>query len=100
LSDEQMTKIKVVDLDDFYNSVVDEFFIWNYLVFQNSIGSSNISKFKIWTVQTNSYGNMTKTKVIDLDALYNFVVDIFSFQIIYYPKNLFEFLIFWNSNFK
>jgi hypothetical protein len=27
LSDEQMTKIKVVDLDDFYNSVVDEFFI-------------------------------------------------------------------------
>jgi hypothetical protein len=27
LSDKQMTKIKVVDLDDFYNSVVDEFFI-------------------------------------------------------------------------
>ena len=27
LSDEQMTKIKVVDLDQFYNFVVDDFFI-------------------------------------------------------------------------
>jgi intracellular sulfur oxidation DsrE/DsrF family protein len=26
LSDEQMTKIKVVDLDDFYKFVVDDFF--------------------------------------------------------------------------
>jgi hypothetical protein len=26
LSDEQMTKIKVVDLDDFYNFVVDDCF--------------------------------------------------------------------------
>jgi hypothetical protein len=26
LSDEQMTKIKVVDLDGFYNFVVDDFF--------------------------------------------------------------------------
>ncbi len=29
---------------------------------------------------------MTKTKVIDLDKLYNFVVDNFSFENIYYPK--------------
>ena len=27
LSDEQMTKIKVVDLDQFYNFIVDDFFI-------------------------------------------------------------------------
>jgi len=27
MSDEQMTKIKVVDLDEFYNFVVDDFFI-------------------------------------------------------------------------
>jgi hypothetical protein len=27
LSDKQMTKIKVVDLDNFYNFVVDDFFI-------------------------------------------------------------------------
>ena len=27
LSDEQMTKIKAVDLDQFYNFVVDDFFI-------------------------------------------------------------------------
>jgi hypothetical protein len=77
LSDEEITKIKVVDLDKFYNFVVDDFFIWNYFVPQNFVWSSNILKFKIWTVQTKSYGKMTKTKVVDLDALYNFFVDIF-----------------------
>ena len=31
---------------------------------------------------------MTKTKVVDLDKLYDFVLTIFfSFEIIYYPKN-------------
>jgi len=73
-----MIKIKIIDLDQFYIFYVDDFFIWNYLVPQNSVRSSNILKFKIRTVQTKSYGKMTNTKVVDLDALYNFVVDIFS----------------------
>ena len=30
---------------------------------------------------------MTKTKVVDLDKLYNFVFGNFLFEIIYYPKN-------------
>ena len=36
-SDKEMTKIKVVDLDDFYNFIVDNVFIWNQLLSQNSI---------------------------------------------------------------
>jgi hypothetical protein len=32
---------------------------------------------------------MTKTKVIDLDKLYNFVVEKFSFELIYYFKMYF-----------
>ena len=39
-------------------------------------------------------GDMTKTKVVDLKKLYNFVVDNFSFEIIYSGKTLFEFLTF------
>ena len=73
-----MIKIKVVDLDQFYNFVVDDFFISNYLVPQNFVRSSNILKFKIQTIETKSYEKMTKIKVVDLDALYNFVFDIFS----------------------
>jgi hypothetical protein len=33
LSDEEMTKIKDLDLDELYNFVGDEFFSWNYLLF-------------------------------------------------------------------
>ena len=42
---EKMTKTKVVDRDEFYNFVVDDFSI----------------------IQTKSNGKMTKTKVIDLN---------------------------------
>jgi hypothetical protein len=37
---------------------------------------------------------MTKTEVVDLEKLYNFVVDNFSFEIIYLKKIKFEFLTF------
>jgi hypothetical protein len=39
------------------------------------------------------YGEMTKTKVVDLNRFYNFVVDDFSVEIIYYLKMLFEVII-------
>ena len=78
LSDEQMTKIKIVDIDELCNFYVHDFFIWNYLAPQNFVRSSNILKFKIQIVETKSYEKMTKIKVVDLDALYNFVSDIFS----------------------
>ena len=40
LSNKEMTKIKVVDLDEFYNFVVDDFFIWNHLLSQ--IGGKDV----------------------------------------------------------
>ena len=39
LLNEEMTKTKVVDLDEFYNFVVDDFFNWNHLLFQNVVSS-------------------------------------------------------------
>ena len=49
LSDEQMIKIKVVDPDDFYNFVVDDFFR-NHLLFQNDVWSSHFlnSNFELF----------------------------------------------------
>jgi hypothetical protein len=77
LSNGEITKIKVVDLDEFYKIVVDNFSISNNLISWNYVWSSNILKFKIWTVQIKSYGKMTKIKVVYLAALYNFVVNNF-----------------------
>jgi len=70
-----MAKTRVVDLDELYNFVVDGFCIWNKLMSQNSIWSSHILKFKIQIVQTKSDREMTKTKVVGLDELYNFASD-------------------------
>ena len=67
LSDEQITSIIVVDLDELYNFVVALFFSWDYLLFQNLVWSCHFLKFKIWIVQTKFDGEMTKIKVIDLD---------------------------------
>jgi hypothetical protein len=77
LLDEEMTKIKVVDLAGFYNFVVDHIFNWNHFLFKNSVPSSQTLKFKFHIVQKEPDGEMTKIKVVDLDELYNFVVDDF-----------------------
>ena len=60
LSDEEMTKIKVVDLDKFYNFYVHDFFSWNHLVFQNDIWSCHFSKFKIQINKIQSHEKMDK----------------------------------------
>jgi hypothetical protein len=67
-----MTKTKVVHLDALYNFVVDNFSIWNHLLPEKSIWISHILKFKFYIVQSNLDREMTKTKVVDLDELYNF----------------------------
>jgi hypothetical protein len=46
LSDEEITKIKIVDLDQFYNFYVHNFFSENRLLFQNVVGNSHFLKFK------------------------------------------------------
>ena len=75
MSHEQMTKIKVVDLDELYNFVVANYSIWNHFLPQNSIWGCHILKFKFQLVQTKSDGEMNYTTVVDLNKLYNFVAD-------------------------
>ncbi len=72
-----MTKIKVIDLDELYNFVVDNFTIWNHLLLEKNIWISYILKYKFYIVQSNSDGEMTKIKMVDLNEFYNFVFDSF-----------------------
>ena len=57
-----MTKTKVVDIDELYNFVVDDFFSWNHLVFENIVWSCHNLKFKFYIGQSNSDGEITKIK--------------------------------------
>jgi hypothetical protein len=72
LLDEEMTLIKVKDIDELRNFHVHEFFIWNKKVSKKFVRSSNIFKFK-----TKSYDKSPKIKMVDLTTLHNFVSDIF-----------------------
>ena len=74
LSNKEVTKIKVVDSDEFNNFYIHDFCSWNHLKFQNLVWSCLLLKFKIWTVQILSNEKMTKIKVIDSDVFNNFYV--------------------------
>jgi hypothetical protein len=67
LLDGEMTKTKVIDLDGFYQFVVDNLFIWNHLLSQTIVWNCHILKFKFWIVQTKLDGEMTETKDVDLN---------------------------------
>ena len=58
ISDEQMTKIKVVDLDEFYNFYVHDFFSWSHLLFENDVWSCYFLKFKIQIDRIQSHEKM------------------------------------------
>ena len=60
ISDEQMTKIKVVNLDEFYNFYVRDIFSWSHLMFENDVWSCYFLKLKIRIDRTKSHENMTK----------------------------------------
>ena len=60
LSDEEMTKIKVIDFDESNNFYVHDFFIWNHLVFQNDVWNCHFLKFKIQIDKTQSHKKMDK----------------------------------------
>ena len=64
LLDEEMIKIKVVDLDKFYHFYVDDFFSSNQLVFQNDVWSCHFLKFEIQIDKTQSHKKMDKIIVI------------------------------------
>ena len=64
------------------------FWYLDIILIVNIIISKICDKFEIQIqiIETKSYSKMNKTKLVDLDKLYNFVVEIFSFKIIYYLK--------------
>ena len=64
-SDGKSTKTKVIDLDENYNFVVDDFFIWNYLMSQQY--GWKFWGFEIQICQTIWDGKTTDIKVVDLD---------------------------------
>ena len=53
LSNEEITKIKVVDLDELYNFGIHHFFSWNHLMVENLIRTYHFFlNLKIWIAQT------------------------------------------------
>jgi hypothetical protein len=62
--------------------------------------SLKFSHIEIQNFWTTSDGETTKTKVVNLKELYDFILDIFSFEIIYPRKIIFEFLTFKIQNFQ
>jgi hypothetical protein len=55
-----MIKIKVVDLDEFYNFCVHDALSYNRLVFQNDVWSCHFLKFKIQIDKTQSHEKIDK----------------------------------------
>ena len=74
LSYEEVTKIKIVDSDEFTNFYVHDFYCWNHLRFQNLVWSCHLVKFKISTVQIWWNEKMTKIIVVDCDVFNNLYV--------------------------
>ena len=71
LSNEEKTKIKVVDLDEFKNFYIHEFYIWNHILFWNVVSScyfwnSNFESFKKVTWQGDQNKSCTSWWVIQL----------------------------------
>jgi hypothetical protein len=72
LSDEEMIKIKVVDIEKLHNFVVDNFSSEDIFSGKTMF---EFPEFKIWILKMNSNGETTKIKVVDLKKLHNFGVD-------------------------
>ena len=100
LSNEKVTKIKVVDSDEFNNFYVHDFSSWNNLRFQNLVWSCHLFKFKISTIQIWSNEKMIKIKLYILMSSRTLVFMSFSAEIIYSFKILFQVEIVWISNFE
>jgi hypothetical protein len=64
-----------------WNFVVDNFFYFNSFRFSKI--ESKYVKFKIQILQTISDEKIVKIKVVELQKLFNFVVDNFLFELVY-----------------
>jgi hypothetical protein len=58
-----MTKIKVIDIDDLYNFVIDDFFSWNHLVFETAVWSCHNLKFKFKLLKWSHIAKWPKQKL-------------------------------------
>jgi hypothetical protein len=76
-SDIESIENKVVDLDENYNFVVDDFF--HLKSFDVPTVWLKFRRFEIQICQMASDGETTNIKVVDLDQNNNFVVDDFFF---------------------
>ena len=74
LSNDKMTKIKVVDINELNNFGIHHFLCWNHFGSQILVRTCHFLKFQIWKVQILINDKMTKIKVVDLHDLYNFYV--------------------------
>ena len=72
LSNDKMTKIKVVDINELNKFYIHHFLCWNHFGSQILVRTCYFLKFQIWKVQILSNDKMTKIKVVDLHDLYNF----------------------------
>ena len=59
-----MTKIKVVDVDEFYNFIVNDFFIWNDLLLQNVDSSCHFLNLNFELIKQSHMKKMTKIIVV------------------------------------
>ena len=60
LSEEEMTKIKVIDIDELYNFVVDDFFSLNHSVFENVVWICHNLKFKFKLLKQSHIAKLPK----------------------------------------
>ena len=67
LSNDKMTKIKVVDINELNNFVIHYFLCWNHFGSQIFVWTCCFSKIPIWKVQNLSNDKMTKIKVVDIN---------------------------------
>ena len=72
LSNDKMTKIKVVDINELNNFVIHHFLCWNQFGSQILVRTYRFSKFQIWKVQILSNDKMTKIKVVYINEWNNF----------------------------
>ena len=72
LWNEEMNKLKVVDIHELNNFGIHRFLCWNQFGSQILVGTCRFSKFLIWKVQILSNDKMTKIKVVDINGLNNF----------------------------
>jgi hypothetical protein len=71
--------MKVVVLEEIYNFLLDNFFIWIHLVHENKL----LNKIQFfWIFQMISHGEKTKPKVVVLEEICNFTTNNFLFEII------------------